>query len=73
MVFEGFAELERNGWTSDDIAAGYVDLFSPASDMAVASIVSGIPAGAHVLDLCCGQGNVTAALLFDGTEDGLIP
>ena len=25
MVFEGFAQIERNGWTNEDIAAGYVN------------------------------------------------
>jgi SAM-dependent methyltransferase len=68
MVFEGFAELERNGWTSEDITAGYVDLFSPASDMAIPTLISGIQRGARVLDLCCGQGNVTEALLQAGFD-----
>ena len=66
MVFEGFAELERNGWTSDDITAGYVDLFAPASDLAIPALISAIPSSARVLDLCCGQGNVTEALLRAG-------
>jgi SAM-dependent methyltransferase len=66
MVFEGFAELERRGWTNEEIAAGYVDLFSPASDLTIPALISGIPSGARVLDLCCGQGNVTEALLQAG-------
>jgi len=68
MIFEGFAELEKNGWTSEDITAGYVDLFSLASDLAIPAIISGIPSGARVLDLCCGQGNVTGALLEAGLD-----
>jgi len=68
MVFEGFAELEKNGWTSDDITAGYVDLFAPASDLAIPALIAGIPRGARVLDLCCGQGNVTEALLQAGLD-----
>ena len=68
MVFEGFAEMEKNGWTREDIAAGYVDLFSPASDLAIPALISGIPRGARVLDLCCGQGNVTEALLQAGLD-----
>jgi SAM-dependent methyltransferase len=68
MVFEGFAEMEKNGWTSEDITAGYVDLFSPASDLAIPTLISGIPRGARVLDLCCGQGNVTEALLQAGLD-----
>jgi SAM-dependent methyltransferase len=66
MAFEGFAQLEKWGWTNEEIAAGYVDLFSPASDLAIPALISGIPSGARVLDLCCGQGNVTEALLQAG-------
>ena len=68
MVYEGFAEMERNGWSSDEIAAGYIDLFSPASDMAISGLIAGIKRGARVLDLCCGQGNVTEALLNEGAD-----
>lgn len=68
MVFEGFARMEKNGWTSEDITAGYVDLFSPASDLAIPALISGIPSGARVLDLCCGQGNVSEALLKAGRD-----
>ena len=68
MVYDGFAELERNGWTSDETTAGYIDLFSPASDLAIPGLVSDIPSGARVLDLCCGQGNVTEALLQAGLD-----
>jgi SAM-dependent methyltransferase len=68
MVFKGFAELEKNGWTSEDITAGYVDLFSPASDLAIPAVIFGITSGARVLDLCCGQGNVTEALIAAGLD-----
>lgn len=68
MPFDGFAELERNGWSDDAIAAGYIDLFAPASDLAIPELVAGIPAGARVLDACCGQGNVTEALAERGHE-----
>mgnify|MGYP003700780771 CR=1 FL=1 len=68
MVFRGFAELEKNGWTSEDITAGYVDLFSPASDLAIPAVISGITSGARVLNLSCGQGNVTAALIAAGLD-----
>lgn len=68
MVFAGFAELEKWGWTNEEIATGYVDLFSPASDLTIPALISGIPSGARVLDLCCGQGNVTEALLQAGLD-----
>ena len=66
--YQGFADLERKGWTAAETSAGYVDLFSPASDMAVPALVAAMPAGAAVLDLCCGQGNVTASLLAAGHD-----
>lgn len=67
-VYEGFAELEKNGWTDEAIASGYIDLFSSASDLAIPDLIAGIESGARVLDLCCGQGNVTEALLAGGFQ-----
>ncbi|MEM7171691.1 MAG: methyltransferase domain-containing protein [Pseudomonadota bacterium] len=64
--YEGFAELEKAGWTDDGISSGYVTLFSSASDLAIPSIVKRVTPGARVLDLCCGQANVSEALLKDG-------
>jgi ubiquinone/menaquinone biosynthesis C-methylase UbiE len=61
--FEGFAELEREGWTSAKGASGYVELFASASDMAIPAILEKLEPSTHVLDLCCGQGNVTKALV----------
>ena len=65
-AYEGFAELERNGWFDAGISGGYVGLFSSASDMAIAPVVAKIDPGARVLDLCCGQANVTEALARAG-------
>ena len=62
-AYEGFAALEKNGWTDEGIASGYIELFSSASDLAIPDLIAGIKSGACVLDLCCGQGNVTEALL----------
>lgn len=67
-IYDGFAELERTGWTNPEIATGYIDMFSPASDMAVPAVVSRIPGTARVLDLCCGQGNTTLALIDAGHD-----
>jgi SAM-dependent methyltransferase len=61
-LYEGFADLERRGWTDEGISSGYVEMFSSASDQAIPSIVAEVSAGTHVLDLCCGQGNVAEAL-----------
>lgn len=65
-AYEGFATLETQGWSSDTISSGYVNLFSPASDMAIPTIVASIPEPGRILDLCCGQGNVTEALARAG-------
>ena len=64
--YEGFANLERQGWSDDGISSGYVELFSSASDLAIPAIVSELNPGARVLDLCCGQGNVSEGLLKAG-------
>ena len=64
--YDGFADWERSGWTDDGISAGYVAMFSSASDLAIPSILSEVTPGARVLDLCCGQANVSEALLQAG-------
>lgn len=64
--YAGFAELEVKGWSDDTISSGYVTMFAEASDMAIPSIVSALEARGRVLDLCCGQGNVTEALTRAG-------
>ncbi len=66
--YDGFADLERLGWTDDKISSGYVAMFSSASDLAIPSIVSEVTPGARVLDLCCGQANVSEALLQSGVS-----
>ncbi|WP_217352171.1 class I SAM-dependent methyltransferase [Ruegeria sp. HKCCA5763] len=65
-AYEGFAELETQGWSNDTISSGYVTMFSEASDMAIPSVVSQVGSNSRVLDLCCGQGNVTEALANAG-------
>lgn len=61
-TYDGFAELEIKGWSDDTISSGYVTMFSEASDMVIPSILSKTAKNGRVLDLCCGQGNVTEAL-----------
>ncbi|MEW9920301.1 class I SAM-dependent methyltransferase [Marimonas sp. MJW-29] len=65
-TYEGFAELETKGWSDDTISSGYVNMFAEASDMAIPHIVSNVGGAGKVLDLCCGQGNVTEALAKAG-------
>ncbi|WP_050932048.1 class I SAM-dependent methyltransferase [Aestuariivita boseongensis] len=66
-AYEGFAELETKGWSDDTISSGYVTMFSEASDKAIPSIVASIDSSnGRILDLCCGQGNVTEAIAKAG-------
>jgi SAM-dependent methyltransferase len=66
--FSAFAELERRSWSDATRASGYVELFAAAPDQAIDHLLDA--AGARpdfkVLDLCCGQGNVSEALLSRG-------
>lgn len=64
--YEAFAELERRGWTDDGMSSGYVEMFSSVTDFAIPSIVAAVMPGARVLDLCCGHGNVSEALIEAG-------
>ena len=62
--------MERRGWGDATRAAGYVDLFSSASDQAIDKLLDAVDGrtGIKALDLCCGQGNVSEALLRRGCE-----
>jgi SAM-dependent methyltransferase len=63
--YSAFADMERSGWFDTARATGYVDLFAAASDQAIESLLdaAGVRPNLKSLDLCCGQGNVSAALL----------
>ncbi|MDJ0857634.1 MAG: methyltransferase domain-containing protein [Dinoroseobacter sp.] len=64
--FSEFAELERSGWSDTELAHTYAGLFSRASDLAIPAMLSALRPGSRVLDLCCGHGNISEALLKDG-------
>ena len=68
--FSAFGSMERRGWGDAARAAGYVELFSSASDQAINKLLDAVGAqpGIRTLDLCCGQGNVAEALLRRGCE-----
>lgn len=68
--YNAFGAMERSGWSDAARAAAYVDLFSKAADQAVPPLLDavGATAGMKVLDLCCGQGNVSAALAETGCD-----
>jgi len=68
--FAAFAEAERVGWTDTERASGYVELFAAASDQVIEPLLeaAGARSGDRALDLCCGQGNVAAALASRGCK-----
>jgi SAM-dependent methyltransferase len=65
-----FAALERQEWADPSVAQSYADVFATAADMVVPHLIDAVSAttGMKVLDLCCGHGNVTAALVAKGAE-----
>src|SRR5580765_4326201 len=68
--FAAFGSLERDSWSDPTRASGYVELFAFASDQAIESLVDagGAKPNLKVLDLCCGQGNVSEALIRRGCK-----
>jgi ubiquinone/menaquinone biosynthesis C-methylase UbiE len=68
--YSDFADMERGAWSDAARASDYVDLFASASDQTIKSLLTAAEAtpNLRLLDLCCGQGNVSAALLDRGCE-----
>ena len=66
--FSAFAEMERRSWSDTTRASGYVALFASAPDQAIEGLLAaaGAERALKALDLCCGQGNVSEALLGRG-------
>lgn len=65
-----FAELEKREWSEPAVAGAYARVFAKASDMVVPHLISAVEAGPdkEALDLCCGHGNVSAALVEAGAR-----
>lgn len=65
--FSIFADRERIGWTDEGIVDAYVARFGPITDE-VGAVLAGRVAkpGRDVLDLCCGQGRLTALMCSAG-------
>jgi SAM-dependent methyltransferase len=68
--FPAFGNMERSGWSDATTASGYIELFASASDQAIDSLLdaAGAKPDLKALDLCCGQGNVSEALLSRGCK-----
>ena len=67
--FGEFAAREKKGWADDGIVSAYVEKFGPVTDHVARYLVSRVqPQGKAVLDLCCGQGTLTAMLGEAGAE-----
>lgn len=70
MSYSEFGKLESFGWADRETVDNYVAAFAKATDMAIGPVVkaSGAGPGKRVLDLCCGHGAGTTALLAVGAE-----
>lgn len=66
MDYSIFAERERTGWADPDVTDGYIRWFGPVVDRAAEAHLKVLPGAARVLDLCCGQGTLTARLVATG-------
>lgn len=65
-----FADLEKREWANAAVARSYAQSFAKASDMVVPKLTDAVRArpGLHVLDLCCGHGNVSTGLVGAGAS-----
>ena len=67
--YSTFAERERLGWSDAGIIEAYVAKFGPVTDEVAQVLVErAAKPGLKTLDLCCGQGRLTALLCEAGAE-----
>jgi SAM-dependent methyltransferase len=66
--FTAFGSMERSSWSDMRRASDYVELFALASDQTIENLLDAVGAktGLKTLDLCCGQGNASEALISRG-------
>lgn len=69
MSYDLFGQNERTGWQDDGILGAYLKFFTPVTDrIAKAMVAECEPSGRACLDLCCGQGTLTALLTEAGAD-----
>jgi ubiquinone/menaquinone biosynthesis C-methylase UbiE len=68
--YQEFEKAEQNGWADPERASGYVVHFTRVADQAIESLLDAVGAKRNLkaLDLCCGHGNVSAALVARGCD-----
>lgn len=70
MSYSDFSRIERDGWSEEAVAEAYATVVARTTGMAIEPVVraSGAGPGLRVLDVCCGHGDLTAALAGTGAE-----
>jgi ubiquinone/menaquinone biosynthesis C-methylase UbiE len=70
MIYRDFGRLESEGWADRSTVENYAASFARATEIAIGPIVSasGAVPGTRILDLCCGHGAGTEALLAAGAD-----
>lgn len=67
--YDVFAEREQKGWTTGSIVEAYIKWFGPITDVSARLMVERVEQSqSNILDLCCGQGTLTAMLVERGAN-----
>ena len=67
--FDEFGWREKQGWSNGEIVDAYINHFVPITNKVGSLIVENhITSGDRVLDLCCGQGTLTAMISESGAS-----
>jgi len=65
-----FREFEHQGWSAENVAAGYHDHLSPVTTQAIEALLdaAGVTRGVRVLDVATGAGYAAAAAIGRGAD-----
>lgn len=68
--YDEFGRVEKTGWSEPGTARAYMEEFAAASALCVPATLRAVAAepGKQALDLCCGPGLITGALVAAGAE-----